>query len=73
MDLIHTQSKKQPTEESDRPTDLNIQRTLDKAQVKQGQFVIWLFNCWDEGTMILQNVSNYWPNNTVTPQELLAQ
>jgi hypothetical protein len=39
MDLIHIQSKKQPTEQSERPTDLDIQSTFDEAQVKQGQFV----------------------------------
>jgi len=39
MDLIHIQFKKQPTEVSEPPTDLNIQSTLDEAQVKQGQFV----------------------------------
>jgi hypothetical protein len=65
--LIHIQcSKKQPTKVSDPPADFNIQSMLEEAQEKQVQFIFWLLNLWDEGTMILQNVSNYWPNNTVS-------
>jgi hypothetical protein len=40
MDLIHIQSKKQPTKVSDLPTDFNIQSTLDEAQLEHGQFVL---------------------------------
>jgi hypothetical protein len=36
--------------------------------VKQGQFVFWLFSSWDEGTMVLQNVSKYWPNTQSHPR-----
>jgi hypothetical protein len=39
MELIHIQPKKWPTKVSDPPIDFNIQSTLDKTQVEQGQFV----------------------------------